>query len=48
MDFIPEESHPKGDSKNETPNLDILPVYDLHANGWRSFRLDRLISAKVL
>lgn len=36
--------------ENETPrkeNLDVLSVWDIEANGWRSFRLDSIISITV-
>ena len=29
--------------KPRKENLDVIPVYDLEAYGWRSFRVDRVI-----
>ena len=29
-------------------NADVLPVWDIEANGWRSFRYDSIQSVKVL
>jgi len=40
MDVIPEEFHPKTQSEEVEENLDILKVFDLEVNGWRSFRVD--------
>lgn len=41
MDVIPTESHPKG----QRPTNDYLcTVWDLEANGWRSFNFDKVIS----
>ena len=34
---IPEEATPAGTG---LPNLDVLPVWDIEKEGWRSFRLD--------
>ena len=28
--------------RKKTPNPEVLPVYDLEAEGWRSFRLDSI------
>ena len=30
--------------RKKTPNEAVLPVYDLDAKGWRSFRLDSVIT----
>lgn len=32
------------DTKERKENLDILQVYDTENNGWRSFRLDSIIT----
>ena len=29
-------------------NPDVVPVFDLDNNGWRSFRLDSIINAEVV
>ena len=38
-EFIPEEFAPKSDAQT---NLDVVKAFDVRANGWRSFRLDRM------
>lgn len=43
---IPEERYPVGESKVKE-NTDILRVYDLENDGWRSFRIDSVKSFKV-
>ncbi len=40
LGMIPEQFHPKGAGKEIT---DTLPVFDLEASGWRSFRIDSII-----
>lgn len=37
---IPPEDHPKGSEQSR--KSDTLPVYDLEAKGWRSFKPDSL------
>lgn len=37
----------KEKAKTKVENPDILSVWDLENNGWRSFRLDSIISAEV-
>lgn len=39
---IPTESAPKGTGKKTNDN--VLAVYDIENNGWRSFRFDSIIS----
>lgn len=39
-DFIPIGKHPKGDIHKV--NEEVLPVFDLEKNEWRSFRFDSL------
>jgi hypothetical protein len=34
----------KTDGKQHPENLDIIPVWDVEAEGWRSFRLDSVKS----
>jgi len=43
LDFnvIPEENHPKGDSKRKI-NEEVISVWDLEKKAWRSFRIDTL------
>jgi hypothetical protein len=43
---IPEERRPIGESKVKE-NTDILRVYDLENDGWRSFRVDSVMSFNV-
>ena len=44
MNKIPEENHPKGSLKNK--NDDVVNVYDLQKNLWRSFRKNSVTSLK--
>ena len=44
--LIPSDDHPKGTEHSRTS--DTLPVYDLEAKGWRSFKPDSLKSVEVL
>lgn len=39
--LLPEEHLPKGTGRATPPNLDVVKVFDLEGNAWRSFRLDR-------
>lgn len=45
LDLIPEMQRPKSESK---PPEGYIPVYDLKANGWRSFKDDSVISFEVI
>lgn len=39
--LIPEVHTPKGVNESaEQPSLEVIRVFDLEANGWRSFRID--------
>jgi hypothetical protein len=29
------------------PSIDVIPVFDLHANGWRSFRVDSVTNFRL-
>lgn len=42
-DLLPQQTDLKEQVQKKTPNPDVLAVWDLEANGWRSFRLDSLI-----
>lgn len=42
FDHIPEDHHPKGD--NVVENDEVIRVFDLEKVGWRSFRVDSVIS----
>ena len=44
-DLLPEGVEVKESKKKE--NLEVLAVYDLENNGWRSFRLDKLLAVSV-
>ena len=46
LDVIPKEFHPKADSK-KTSNDDIIVVFDLEKNGWRSFNKYRLTEVVI-
>lgn len=45
-DQIPEENKPKGTGK-KVQNDNIIAVYDLEADGWRSFKLDTITEWKI-
>ena len=45
--LIPEAHHPKGTSTKEQ-NYEVMPVYDLEKQAWRSFRLDSVVSIEPL
>ncbi len=45
LGMIPEQFHPKGAGKEIT---DTLPVFDLEASGWRSFKIDSILSIEGL
>lgn len=40
--FIPKEEVEAGEKRSKIENQDVLPVYDLDVNGWRSFRWNSL------
>lgn len=44
---LTEEHRPKGIVEFEQENSDQIRVFDLKANGWRSFNFDRLISVNL-
>jgi len=44
FDIIPKENHPKTDS--EPVKEGLITVWDTNANGWRSFRYDRVQEVK--
>ena len=48
MNSIPLEKHPTGKGLQHESNQNIKKVYDLEKNAWRSFRIDSVISAKVI
>lgn len=44
---LPEWAKPQSDSLKESQamkNMDVLPVFDLEKDAWRSFRIDSVIS----
>ena len=41
-DYIPVEETEAGEKRTKVVNTDVLPVYDLESNGWRSFRWNSL------
>lgn len=40
--LIPQEEVEVGEKRTKVENVDVLPVYDLESNGWRSFRWNSL------
>lgn len=36
--LIPQEETEAGEKRSKVANPDVVPVYDLESNGWRSFR----------
>lgn len=40
--LIPKEDIEAGEKRTKVENLEVLPVYDLESNGWRSFRWNSL------
>jgi len=40
--LIPKEEVEVGEKRTKVENVDVLPVYDLESNGWRSFRWNSL------
>mgnify|MGYP003121654929 CR=1 FL=1 len=44
---IPEDKKPKSDNQKEK-NTDIIPVWDMRKEEWRSFRVDSVISFERL
>jgi hypothetical protein len=42
--FLPAQ---KETTKTKTPNPDVIPVFDLEKNAWRSFRKDSIVSFEV-
>lgn len=39
MDLVPEDKHPKGDVKKSEAQ-DLITVYDIENDGWRSFHIN--------
>jgi len=46
--LIPESAEQKVSKSPRVVNPDVLPVYDIDAQGWRSFRINSIISAIIL
>ena len=40
--FLPEQIDLEEAVQKKKPNPDVMAVYDIDANGWRSFRWDKL------
>jgi hypothetical protein len=47
QEFLPEPKPPKPGAKKKPENLEVVAVFDLEAEGWRSFRLDSIKSVAV-
>jgi len=45
-DKIPSEKMPKGSEKSK--NDEVLPVFDIESDGWRSFRWDSISSVQII
>jgi len=41
-DKIPDEFKPRDDDTGVQRTLDVIRVFDVNANGWRSFRVDNV------
>ena len=46
-EFLPTPVLLQEETTPRKENLDVLSVWDVEANGWRSFRLDSIISITV-
>lgn len=47
FDMIPEELHPKSDGNSDSEvNTEVVKVFDLEKQGWRSFRVDSVTDFK--
>lgn len=48
LDFetIPADKHPSGDMAKRVESLETVRCYDMENDGWRSFRIDSVISAE--
>lgn len=42
--LIPDPIEIKADKSPKPVNEEVLPVWDVNANGWRSFRIDSVVS----
>lgn len=42
LEFVPKDKHPQGTGR--PASTEAYPVFDLEADGWRSFRFDSIIS----
>lgn len=42
--LIPDPVEIKADKSPKAVNEEVLPVWDVNANGWRSFRIDSVVS----
>jgi len=45
-DKIPSEKTPKGSEKSKSD--EVLPVFDVESDGWRSFRWDSISSVEII
>jgi len=46
--YIPKEAHPKVKNDDIDKNVDVIRVYDVTAQGWRSFKVDSVKDFVVL
>ena len=42
--LIPEAARPKTDDEGVQATLDVVKVYDVKAEGWRSFKVDKVLA----
>lgn len=42
--LIPDPIEIKADKSPKAVNEEVLPVWDVNANGWRAFRIDNVVS----
>lgn len=45
--YLPQQTDIEEQVQKKTPNPDVLAVWDLEAEGWRSFRYDSVIGFSV-
>lgn len=43
-DLMPESARPKTDDEGVQATLDVVKVYDVKAEGWRSFKVDKVLA----
>lgn len=46
--YMPEQEQPKEGASPRKENPDVLPVWDVEKDAWRSFRLDSVIEVREM